>query len=304
MKILVHILFFFFYLTGIGQHRIQQSYKQVNGVALYYTAMGMGEPIVVLPGGPGLDQSYLHPGLDPLSTKFRLISYDPRNTGKSKSVIDTLMLTAYQFVEDLEGLRKSFGINKMHLMGHSYGGLVAMLYATKYPDHLYSLTLISSGAADTSLSQAQAKTADERLSVQDKEAISKMTTSGYWDTDTGRTQLFNILWKPYVFDKQKVSLIKNAVGDNTFVIMSNVSKSTKGYFFYDKLYQNLPLLSIPTLIIHGDYDPVPLEAAEKNHQAIRGSRLVVLKNCGHFPFIEQKQVFTETVMDFLKSIDK
>jgi proline iminopeptidase len=304
MKNLQHILFLFFYLPLIGQHRIEEGYKQVNGVELYFRALGKGEPIIVLPGGPGLDASYLHPSLDPLSANFRLISYDPRSAGKSKGVMDTLRLTADQFVEDLEGLRQSFGINKMHLMGHSYGGLLAMLYASKYPQHLYSLTLISSGAADTSMARTQAKTADERLSLQDKEAVAKMTAAGYFNTDTGRIKLFNILWKPYVFDQQNVKLIKNAVGDNTFGIMKHVPKSTQGYILYDKLYQHLLSLSIPTLIIHGDYDPVPLAAAEKNYKSIKGSELVVLKDCGHFPFIEQQQKFMKIVLGFLQSLKK
>jgi proline iminopeptidase len=61
-------------------------------------------------------------------------------------------------------------------------------------------------------------------------------------------------------------------------------------------------LTIPALIIHGDYDPIPLSAAETNHKILKHSQLVVLKNCGHFPFIEQQELFTKTVYGFLKPI--
>lgn len=268
---------FFFYLILIllcfplaGQHLIEEGYKQVNGVELYYRAAGKGEPVVVLPGGPGLDASYLHPGVDPLNKRFRLITYDPRSTGKSKGDLDTLTLTAEQYVEDLEGMQQAMGIGKMHLMGHSYGGLLAMLYACRYPAYLSSLTLISSAAADTSLVRIQTEAADGRLSPEDKEALAKMTAAGYFSTEEGRIAIFNILWKPYLYDQKKVKLIKNAVGDNTFLVLKHVPQSTKGYAPYENLYQNLSSLSIPTLVVHGDYDPVPLDAAQKNHQAIRG----------------------------------
>ena len=303
MKNLLYIIFYLLYFPLVGQDLAEEGYKQVNGVELYYRAIGKGDPVIVLPGGPGLDISYLQPGLDPLSKRYRLITYDSRSTGKSKGILDTLKLTADQFVEDLEGFRQSMGLKKIHLMGHSYGGLLAMIYATKYPDHLYSLTLINSGAADISFWHTQSKTADERLSSKDKEAVKKMMAAGYQDTNAERIELFNILWKPYFFDQNKIKLMNNAVGDNTFLVQKHVSNSTKGYLLYENLYQNLTLLSIPTLIIHGDYDPVPLEAAQKNHHAIRGSELVVLNNSGHFPFIEQKQVFIKTLMDFLQSVN-
>ena len=89
-------------------------------------------------GGPGLDESYFHPGIDPLSAKYKLISYDQRGSGRSQGTLDTSMLTLDQYVEDIEGLRKSLQIEKMHLMGHSFGGLLSLLYASKYSENLLS----------------------------------------------------------------------------------------------------------------------------------------------------------------------
>jgi proline iminopeptidase len=186
----------------------------------------------------------------------------------------------------------------MHLMGHSYGGLIAMYYAIQYPQHLQSLMLVSSAGADPSYAEAQFKTVNERLSPEDREKVSKMTAPGMLDSKEGWIKLMKVIWKPYVFDQQKVKLIKDAVSDHTSLIQKHVSKSINGYNLHDQLAN----LKVPTLIIHGAYDPVPLSASQKTHQAIKGSKLVVLEECGHFPFIEQPKLFTKTIIEFAQSI--
>jgi proline iminopeptidase len=288
----------------MGQHSNEEGFKHVNGVELYYKSLGEGEPILVVHGGPGLDEGYLHPGIDPLSKKYRIITYDQRGSGRSKGTLDTSMLTLDQYVEDIEGLRKTLGLKKIHLMGHSFGGLMSLLYACKYPEHLQSLILVGSGAKDSSLVAKVSKTVDERMTQADKDTVAKMTSAGYFNTMEGRSKLFPILWKPYVYDKEKIKLISTAINDSFLFISNHVRKTIATSSLYDKLNERLILLHIPALIIQGDYDPLPLSAAETNHRVLKGSQLVVLENCGHFPFLEQQEVFTKVVYDFLHFMNK
>lgn len=296
--------FLFACLSATGQHPNKEGFKQVNGVGLYYKDMGAGQPIIAVHGGPGLDAAYFHPGLDPLSKKYRLISYDQRGTGRSKGTLDTLMLTVDQYVEDIEGLRKSFQLKKIHLMGHSFGGLLALMYASKYPEQVMSLILIGSGAkGDTSsTASSQGKIVDERLSQADKDSVAKMISNHFFDTRIGRSKLFPILWKPYVYDKEKVKLISTSINDSFSFVNKYVGRSLGKSDLWSNLNKRLIQLNLPTLIIHGDYDPVPLSAAETNRNILKHSQLVVLKNCGHFPFIEQQELFTNSVVSFLKPI--
>jgi proline iminopeptidase len=292
----------FAYLSATGQHPNKEGFKQVNGVELYYEDMGAGQPIVVVHGGPGLDAGYFLPGLDLLSKKYRLISYDQRGTGRSKGPLDTLMLTVDQYIEDIEGLRQAFQIEKMHLMGHSFGGLLALLYASKYPDHLYSLILVGSGAKDTISFPEQNRTVEKRTSKEDTDSINKMVAAGYFNTKEGRSKLFPILWKPYVYNKKYIASIKTSICDSFLLVNSRVGKSLERSNLWSNLNERLIKLKLPALIIHGDYDPVPLSAAETNRNILKRSQLVVLKNCGHFPFIEQQEIFTNTVDGFLRLI--
>ena len=303
MKKLFLILLSLISLSSLGQKQNnKEAFKRVNSVDLFYRSMGEGEPIIAVHGGPGLDEGYFHPSLDPLSVKYKLISYDQRGSGRSKGILDTARLTVDQYVEDIEGLRKSLGLKKMHLMGHSFGAFLSLLYASKYPDHLYSIILVGSGAKDTISFPKQNKTVEERTSKDDTDSINKMVAAGYFNTMEGRSKLFPILWKPYVHNKENASLIKTSICDSFLLVNSHVGKSLGKSALWSNLNERLIQLTIPVLIIHGDYDPVPLSAAETNHRVLKESKIVVLKDCGHFPFIERQEEFTKVVEDFLESI--
>lgn len=305
MKKLLILIPLFVYLSSIGQHSGNEGFIQVNGVELYYKSMGEGEPVMVVHGGPGLDESYFHPGIDPLSKKYRVITYDQRGSGRSKGTLDTARLSVDQYVEDIEGLRKSLGLKKIHLLGHSFGGLMSLLYATKYPENLQSLILVGAGCAkDSTTMPKTAKTVEQRTTQADKDTVAKMTAAGYFNTREGRSKLFPILWKPYVYDKEKTRLISTSISDSFSFIMKHIGKTFATSVLYDKLNERLTVVKMPTLILHGDFDPLPLSTAELTHQLVKNSKLVVFKNCGHFPFIEQQEMFIKVVNDFLHSTER
>ena len=134
-----------------GAQRNERGYKVINGVSLYYETIGEGTPIVVVHGGAGLDHRYLLPQMEKLAKGYKLIFYGQRAMGKSSADFDTSQMTMNSFVEDLEGIRKAFGLQKMNLIGHSWGGLVSMFYAIKYPSHLQSLILVNTTPASSTL---------------------------------------------------------------------------------------------------------------------------------------------------------
>ncbi len=235
MKAPLMISFFFLTFSLFAQTSPKEGYKKVNGIELFYQSIGVGEPLIVLHGGPGMDGSYFHPFIDPLGETFKIINYDQRASGKSSGISDTLKLTADQFVEDIEGLRKAFGIEKIHLMGHSWGGQLAMRYAIKYPDQLHTLILVSTGGADASVSTAASENVVNRLSAEDREAYFKMVSENYLDSKKGLDEMAKIFWKPYVVDQDKLKLIKDAYSDNTTIIQKSIDKSTEDFNLYEQL---------------------------------------------------------------------
>ncbi|HEX9653891.1 MAG TPA: alpha/beta fold hydrolase, partial [bacterium] len=122
--------------------KAEEGLRAINGTQLYCKVMGSGEPIVILHGGPGLDHTYLLPQMAELAKDYRLIFFDQRLAGRSASNVDSSAITLQNFIDDVEGVRREFNLEKMNLLAHSWGSFLALNYAITYPDHLKSLTLV------------------------------------------------------------------------------------------------------------------------------------------------------------------
>lgn len=126
-------------------------YVAVDQGKLFYQSVGAGStPIIVLHGGPGmLDSSSLMPQMLELAKNQQVIFYDQLGSGKSSETkMGTNYFTTTQFVKDLEALRRSLGFKKFIIVGHSWGGLLAMNYAIQHPEHVSGLILMSTAPAD------------------------------------------------------------------------------------------------------------------------------------------------------------
>lgn len=278
----------------------EQGFVPVKGGNLFYEIIGEGEPLVIVHGGPGLDHTYFLPQMEVLAGKYRLIFYDQRACGKSSIKVDSSLISMDQFVEDLESLRKFFKLEKMSLFGHSFGGLIAMRYAIKYPENLKSLLLVNSTASTSAWRDSSFKLMDQRKdeeTMQKSEALMKTQAFKNRDPDT-MAYFFRLLFKKSFFNPTKVNEL-------TFSFEPTYPETSKlmNYLFNDSsltTYDLNPLLSklnVPVLIIGSEADIISPLAVDELHQTIKSSTYVMLESCGHFPFIEQPEMF-------LKAIDK
>ncbi|XVN42773.1 MAG: alpha/beta fold hydrolase [Candidatus Rickettsia vulgarisii] len=132
------------------QNQISSGYIEVDNGKLFYQKFGSGKPMIIVHGGPGLDQSYLLPQMLELAKDHELIFYDQR--GSSGNSLEASLNPKYvsldQFSEDLEKLRLGLGLTKFTLVGHSWGGLLSMNYAIKHPENVSSLILLNLVPAD------------------------------------------------------------------------------------------------------------------------------------------------------------
>ena len=116
-------------------------YYTVNGAKLWVVTVGKGEPLIIIPGGPGSAHlSYRR--FDSLAkSNIQLIYFDAFGRGKSDTAKDVKEYSLERDIEDIEGLRKAMHLNKINLLGHSYGSLVAQGYAVKYGQNLSHLII-------------------------------------------------------------------------------------------------------------------------------------------------------------------
>src|SRR5882724_11360012 len=118
-------LFFIFILVSCsGTNENKQGLLNVNGTSLFYQSIGKGEPVIIIHGGPVLDQSYMIDHFKELSKNHRLIFFDQRASGKSTADVDTSSMTIKNLIDDIDQLRQKLGLDQVHLLGHSWGGML------------------------------------------------------------------------------------------------------------------------------------------------------------------------------------
>lgn len=284
---------------------IKEGIVHVNGTDLYYEVMGEGTPMVIVHGGPGMDHTYLLPQMAKLARHYKLIFYDQRASGKSSSVVDTNSMTMDNFVEDLDGIRRALDLGKMNLLAHSWGGLIAMFYAIKHPGNLNSLMLIDASPGSSALRNESFAIMSQRTSHEDSVAETELIhTEGFQKhTPEAMEKFFRILFRGTFYNKRYADSLTITL-DSNYAAQSH----SLAYLYRDTslasydLFAKLSVVHCPTLIVTGDHDMVPADANERLHGSIAGSKYIVIKNCGHFPFIEAPNEFFNVLEDFLTKV--
>lgn len=268
--------------------------RSVRGVPLFERRVGEGPPVVVLHGGPGASHDYLRPGFDLLATGRSLIYYDQRGGGQSPVPAGTPVGWQEQ-VADLEELRKQWGFERMPLVGYSWGGLLAMLYATTHPDRVERLALVSPAPAWRAARQEfEATFAALNLSPELQAERAALRESGLRERDPEAYQrrLFELSVVPYFVDTSLVTKL------TAFRVVSRTQQEVWGSLGDYDLRPLLSTLEMPVLVLHGKEDVIPAWAAEEAAR-LMGAEWHLLSPCGHCPHVEQPQAFREAVSAFL-----
>lgn len=284
------------YSFALSPH--SSGYVDVKQGKIYYERFGSGQPILVLHGGPGggLDQSYFKPQLLALAANHEVIFYDQRGSGKSlQTAMDRSVINLKQFTDDIETLRTSLGLNQIALFGHSWGSLLAMNYAINYPDHVAKLILVDSMPADLpgkfsalqALNQLLEPIAQEIAPLGDYNQLKKLTAEEI-------VALNRKLYSVYFYHSQDVEKMTLDMTVEAALSGFKVSQMMMQDLYGDMLPQ-LAKLKVPTTVIIGEQDFVPLSTSEDIAKAIPGAKLVVIPNSGHFPFIENPDGFFAAV---------
>jgi proline iminopeptidase len=286
---------------------VHEGYLPVPGAQLYFREIGNGRPLVILHGGPDFNHNYLLPDLDRLSSTFRLIYYDQRGRGKSSLGVAPEAVTIESEVDDLDILRQFFDLGAIAVLGHSWGALVAMEYATRHPDQVSHLILLNAAPASHAdlLRFREQRQAAEAPSLAKMRAISETPeyVDGDIETDAeyNRVHFSKALRRPDQLESvirrlrshfKPEDIVKARAIEDRLYAQTWLSRE------YD-LLARFRKLSLPTLVIHGDHDFVPLECARSVAEAGSGSRLVVLSDCGHFAYLERPGEVLNAIVGFL-----
>jgi proline iminopeptidase len=287
---------------------VKEGFVSVKNAKLFYRTAGKGPPLIVLHGGPGLDQNYLLPQLYELAENNLVIFYDQRGSGKSlETELDEKHIHIHQFVEDLEALRLSFGFDKFILMGHSWGGLLAMQYAVDHPENLMGLILLNTAPADYKGQKAFVDELGLRIQRIYNDIKPLFAYEDFKHLNANQiSDLYRKLFSVYFYNSEEendLSLnFSVASAQSGFKVMEEMSK-TSWLQPSLNLFPSLKELAVPTFILHGKQDIVPVWASEEIKDAIPRAEMVILDRCGHFPYIEQSSQFFSELNKFLRKIN-
>jgi proline iminopeptidase len=275
----------------------RESRIPIGQTSLYARDVGRGQPIIVLHGGPDFDHEYLLPDLDRLADEFRLIYYDQRGRGRSADGVRPEDVTLASDVEDVDKVRQHFKLPSAALLGHSWGAVLALEYALRHPASVSRLILMNPAPASASDVAVLRKSYLAQLGADMDRQRAIMAGAAYQEGDPEaviaryRIHFTHALARPQDYEKLmarmrdafisqgKAGIVKaRAVEDRLMADTWNVPT-------YD-LLPRLSALRIPTVVIWGDHDFIPLEISSHIARAIPDARLITLKDCGHFAYLE------------------
>jgi proline iminopeptidase len=295
-----------------------------KGIKLHYFTAGSGENVLVIHGGPGQPTLSPWPGLNALTDKYRFVYYDQRGSGKSTRPIDkfassnfyqnmkeldrTLGLGAQ--IADIERIRRILGDKKIVIIGHSFGGFLAALYAAEFPQNVRALILVA--PADVLVMPQQGRDFFTEIKGRLPEDM-KNKFDDY---------LKRYLDYGNIFTKSEADLVSLNAEFATYYLaatnMKNLEPSVAGdekpgggwmvhamYFSMGSRHDYrsvLKAINLPVLVIRAADDLQPEQVERMYVDGISNAQLEVIPNAGHTVFIDQPEAFAKAVSKFLVKV--
>src|SRR5207237_4561645 len=237
---------------------------ELNGVRIFTRRVGDGPPVVVLHGGPGAHHDYLLPQYDRLARGRTLLYYDQRGGGRSPVPRDT-PVGWREHVADLEALRQHWGIDGLALLGYSWGGLLAVLYALEHPARVERLALVCPAPATARWRREFERRFAARMAEPwIARARRELSASGRREIDPEkyRRLAFALSVAPYFHDPSRArEMTPFRVTART---QQAVWQSLGDYDLRDRVRKTVPKGKAPrALLVHGVFDPMPIASARE-----------------------------------------
>jgi proline iminopeptidase len=283
-------------------------FAAVRGTRIYFDVEGMGlvpdgatmreRPVaLVIHGGPGGDHSGFKPSFSPLAARLQLVYFDHRGQGRSAAA-DPATYTLDENVEDMEALRRHLGLGPIVSIGTSYGGMVAMAHAARYPDAVSHLVLIVTAAHGGFIERARAIVRER--GTPEQQAVCDTLWAGGFRSAEQMQQYYKAMGPMYA---RRYDPAAGAAGRGRAIYSPeplNRAFGPDGFLRRFDLRGELGRITAPTLILAGRHDWIcPVEFSEEIARAIPGSDLRVFEGSSHSIRSDEPEAMVDAILGFV-----
>lgn len=266
----------------------------VNGTTLAYEVVGEGPPCLVLHGWPGADHTYLRPGLDALSGFLRLVYYDHRGSGHSGGAAPD-PFTVEDLADDAVALADHLGEDRVLVLGHHHGTMVAQELALRHPERVAGLVLVAASPGELGKQEDLADTLDAPPPPPEVEVLQRVPPA----TDEEWAATMQAL---SAFFFHRLDLAEQVAPFARTTFRADATVQAMLVLNWWSAVDRLGELTAPILLLAGRHDVFsPPQQGERIAKRAPGARLVVFEESGHLPWVEEPDAFVATVRAWLET---
>ena len=285
-----------------------EGYVDVEGGRVWYKVVGSGRatPLLLLHGGPGAPSNYLRP-LEQIAVDRPVVFFDQLGAGRSPAVTDHSLWTMDRFVRELGQVRAALGLKEVHILGHSWGSMLAMDYMLTKPEGVKSLTFASPALnVDRWIEDAKQllKTlpADTQTLIERHELEGTTDAPEYQDAVMAYYRLYLSRSDPWPPD-----LLSTFEGFNTdlYGYMWGPSEFTAtGTLQNYNREEHLPKLRVPVLFTAGRFDEATPRTVQHFHSLVPGAKIQIFEKSAHLTMLDEPETYAKAIRAFLDSVDR
>lgn len=282
--------------------KFESGFIKIDGYSINVETLGEGDPIFFFAGGPGNSHDYMQGNFGHYYNRHRVVFIDMLGRGLSDDAKDASEYSVANDVHIAEEVRKALKLDKISVLGHSYGTVVAQAYAVKYPEQVNRMVLIN-GFHSGEMWQANCESYNRYAKTHFPEKwkqVDSLRHLGYVSSDSIFTELYASFPTKYVYYhntnlKQRVPAEKHRSMNNEVyfaIIGRDADFFVSGSMMDTDFRRNLGKLNFPTLIVAGRYDGVSTpEYAVQYKDFMPKAQFVMFEKSGHHPYLEESEKF-------------
>jgi L-proline amide hydrolase len=292
--------------------RSTEGFIAFRGQRTWYRSVGTNAPgrlpLLLLHGGPGATHQYLEPLAELAQFGRQVIFYDQVGCGKSDHPPNADFYTVETFVAEIDALRDQLGLGKLHVLGQSWGGMLAMEYALTRPYGLASI-VVADSPASMLLWVSEANRLRSELPPEVERVLSSHEAAGT-TTDPAYAEACNVFYHRHLCRLETwpdcVMRAMQALSDDGFVY--NVMNGPSEFHVIGKLKtwditERLAEIRVPTLLLSGRHDEATPTIVGAIHERIPKSEWICFESSAHMPHVEEPDAFNAAVRGFLSGIE-